>query len=826
MKIARNNQYHNNSFKNITFIHYKNNSFKNINLTYSSPRSQRNLLTAKEKLNSFNNHNYFNDNGSCIKNNYVYYCPKKNNLCKETPLKKIILNDKSLIKSKSSKFITIFEDQKTVNFPLNYSYYERRETSNKKEENKSLINNINNNKSMNVNDNNYNTLFKNNVHFMQNQFNNNKNEKFFINYMKNIQISNKNNNIKNNTLYNNNTRIIKSIRIGVENNNKKINSIISKKYYTNTNTLNIDDSNEFNLNKLKIINLSKKRKPIPLGQKENSLKNIKNKNIVINVMDNIENKENICHNYFTTNIKDSNDISEKLDRKNDFIKRKKIYVSNKLKIPINAKKNLSLKNNINKYCNTLNLTRNKENKIFKSYKSFQKLSTTNNQIDNDNNNNLKPKLKNNSHIKLINKNYMQFNSFTKPINNINQQSKYKTYSENNSSKNILHSNNEKTEKNINILNQNVQSRNKNHNSIIHKIPKTFKINEKSKEKKTISLNILADNRKKSYDSTLRINHFLTNTYNNNYIESNIFVKNIKAQSKAGRLEPHHIKINQDTYLIEQNINGILNFNLFGVLDGHGTDGHYVSKYVSKFIKNKLSNNPKIKYLTDPKKIYEKLKENNYKIIENIFLEAEKQIRHENFDSYLSGTTCVIIIQLEEKIICANCGDSRAILIYENEKNNLNNNNLKNTKIFPLSEDCKPNLPQEKYRIIKSGGTVEKSENEEGEKIGPYRVWKKNKDYPGLAMSRSIGDFQAKKVGVIPNPLFKEYIIDNNSKYLIVCSDGIWEFLSNENVMDICNKYYVRNDINGLCQELIKKATFWWEKEDDVIDDITVVAVFF
>ncbi len=35
--------------------------------------------------------------------------------------------------------------------------------------------------------------------------------------------------------------------------------------------------------------------------------------------------------------------------------------------------------------------------------------------------------------------------------------------------------------------------------------------------------------------------------------------------------------------------------------------------------------------------------------------------------------------------------------------------------------------------------------------GPYRVWLKHENYPGLAMSRSIGDFVAEGVGVIPLP---------------------------------------------------------------------------
>ena len=49
----------------------------------------------------------------------------------------------------------------------------------------------------------------------------------------------------------------------------------------------------------------------------------------------------------------------------------------------------------------------------------------------------------------------------------------------------------------------------------------------------------------------------------------------------------------------------------------------------------------------------------------------------------------------------------------------------------------------------------------GEKVGPPRVWKVEANYPGLAMSRSLGDFQAKECGVIATPQIEEYIIKAN-----------------------------------------------------------------
>ena len=313
--------------------------------------------------------------------------------------------------------------------------------------------------------------------------------------------------------------------------------------------------------------------------------------------------------------------------------------------------------------------------------------------------------------------------------------------------------------------------------------------------------------------TITITEFSTITY----------VKSCDALSTAGRDDDGLTKINQDTYILEKNVNGVLNFNIFGVLDGHGVNGHFASQFVSRYIISRIKNHPSIKGLDTPKEIYKKLIENGYRIIGNIYKDADVQIAKEKFNCEMSGTTCVIVIQLEEHLICANTGDSRAILIYDES----NNDNLRDTKIYLLSYDCKPDLPNEKKRIEECGGSVAQMYDEdEGGPCGPFRVWIKGEEYPGLAMSRSIGDMDAKKFGVIPNPQVIEYTVTSKTKYILMCSDGIFEFINNEEAMKIANKYYLRDDAKNLCRDLTDISTSRWLKEDIVVDDITVVAVFF
>ena len=62
--------------------------------------------------------------------------------------------------------------------------------------------------------------------------------------------------------------------------------------------------------------------------------------------------------------------------------------------------------------------------------------------------------------------------------------------------------------------------------------------------------------------------------------------------------------------------------------------------------------------------------------------------------------------------------------------------------------------------------------------------------------------------------------------MILASDGVFEFLSSDEVVDIVVPYWHRNDLKGACTQVIKEAVVSWEREEDSIDDITCIVVFF
>jgi len=77
------------------------------------------------------------------------------------------------------------------------------------------------------------------------------------------------------------------------------------------------------------------------------------------------------------------------------------------------------------------------------------------------------------------------------------------------------------------------------------------------------------------------------------------------------------------------------------------------------------------------------------------------------------------------------------------------------------------------------------------------------------MSRSIGDFVAQTVGVIPEPEFYEKTLTHHDKFLILASDGVWEFITNEQAVKMVVPFWKKNDPKGACEMLVAKSVAHW-----------------
>jgi serine/threonine protein phosphatase PrpC len=126
----------------------------------------------------------------------------------------------------------------------------------------------------------------------------------------------------------------------------------------------------------------------------------------------------------------------------------------------------------------------------------------------------------------------------------------------------------------------------------------------------------------------------------------------------------------------------------------------------------------------------------------------------------------------------------------------------------LSRDHKPNMQGENERIISMNGRVDYYKDMDGKRVGPARVYARDEDGPGLAMSRSLGDTVAERLGVISQPDVKVCKRQaDKDRAIVLCSDGVSEFLSNEKIGEIIFPFYAANDTEGACRKLVEEATF-------------------
>lgn len=102
-----------------------------------------------------------------------------------------------------------------------------------------------------------------------------------------------------------------------------------------------------------------------------------------------------------------------------------------------------------------------------------------------------------------------------------------------------------------------------------------------------------------------------------------------------------------------------------------------------------------------------------------------------------------------------------------------------------------------------------------------------KSYPGLAVARALGDGDAKNYGVTADPQFIGWKIRQGLDFaLILASDGVWNALGNENVVEIVSGYRSTRDPTGAAQAVVQVARQAWEENaKGRIDDITCLVVF-
>ena len=210
----------------------------------------------------------------------------------------------------------------------------------------------------------------------------------------------------------------------------------------------------------------------------------------------------------------------------------------------------------------------------------------------------------------------------------------------------------------------------------------------------------------------------------------------------------------------ENLNGDKNNMLFCLFDGHG--GGEVSTYLQNNFSNHMKNN--FPFIPDEKLYF----------FTELFKDIDKKLKDLNY--FEVGSTAVIVYITKEKnkkyIYCANIGDSRCILIKENEWKR-------------LSCDDRASDQNEYDRIVKGGGIVM-----DGRVNGQ------------LMLSRAFGDWELKEFGVSSEPHVTRIEIQHEDLFIVMASDGVWDVVDDSEVYKMS---LLATNSNDLCKNIMKTS---------------------
>ncbi|KAG6481831.1 hypothetical protein ZIOFF_058453 [Zingiber officinale] len=274
-------------------------------------------------------------------------------------------------------------------------------------------------------------------------------------------------------------------------------------------------------------------------------------------------------------------------------------------------------------------------------------------------------------------------------------------------------------------------------------------------------------------------------------------------------------LNQDAAILWEGYGGEEDGLFCGVFDGHGRNGHIISKLVRDQLPPLILGERRELGKQKPVSSAEILDEWNETCASAFRAMDQELMLKPDLDCTYSGTTSVSIMKQGEDLIIANLGDSRAVMAAVSEDGRL--------EAIQLTTDLKPSVPQEAERIRKSNGRVFAL------KCEPHiqRVWLPNENFPGLAMARAFGDFHLKNYGVISIPDVSHYHLTDRDLFLVLATDGVWDVLSNEEAVSaVWSGSSSSNEDPS--RKLVEAARRAWRSKfpSAKVDDCTAACLFF
>ena len=328
-------------------------------------------------------------------------------------------------------------------------------------------------------------------------------------------------------------------------------------------------------------------------------------------------------------------------------------------------------------------------------------------------------------------------------------------------------------------------------------------------------------------------------------------------------------VNQDCFACEpafQEEGDATRQMLIGVFDGHGPNGEHCASIAANTFPSILRRLRKDSNFVSHGARDAKVPHREWDADEALqsytraFVDTDRRVMEALGDgARSSGTTALVAHIIGDMLHIGNVGDSRALLGLTSRRNassapssparspvwnprNSSDDPSARWEVLEVSHDQTCFRNDERERMKREAtepvmfatlgmilGETPLSEDFGEESIeaadDPPRVFKKGATFPGCAFTRSLGDATGKKLGVCARPELLTYKLDANARCLILASDGVFEFMTNEEVLEVAQRRRADGPL-AAAQEIVTTAYAHWAAEDTRSDDTTCALVYF
>ena len=125
-----------------------------------------------------------------------------------------------------------------------------------------------------------------------------------------------------------------------------------------------------------------------------------------------------------------------------------------------------------------------------------------------------------------------------------------------------------------------------------------------------------------------------------------------------------------------------------------------------------------------------------------------------------GATAIAALVWGRHLYVANAGDCRAMLV-------------RGTQAVALTRDHTAEDAGERARVEAAGGSLQRDAS------GKWRV-----GAAGLAVTRGLGDFDARDCGLTPEPEITRVTLEPEDEYIVLACDGLWDVLTVDDVAQL------------------------------------------